>query len=95
MNLTPLRDRVILEPKVDEAKSKGGVILPETASKERPHEGTVLAIGTGRRNAKGDVIPMQVRKGDSVIFSEYAGTEIEIEGKKHIIVKEDDILAVL
>ena len=94
MKITPTSDRVLIEPKSQEAKTKGGIILPETASKERPHEGTVVAIGKGRTDKNGKNIPLQVKQGDKVIFSEYAGTEIEIEGKKHLIIKEEEILAV-
>lgn len=94
MSITPTRDRVLVEPKALEAKTKGGVILPETVSKDRPIQGKVIAVGKGRIDKNGKVIPLQVKKGDQIFYSEYAGTEVEVEGKKHLIIKEDEILAI-
>jgi chaperonin GroES len=94
MNITPLRDRILVEPRSAETKTKGGIILPDTTSKERPNLGKVVAIGKGRTDKQGKSVPLQVKAGDNVYFSEYAGTEIEIEGKKHLILKEEDLLAI-
>ncbi len=94
MNIKPIGNRVLIELVEKEAKTKGGIFLPETASKERPVRGKVLAVGSGTRNKKGTLIPMQVKVGASVVYSQYAGDEIEIEGKKHLLIKEDEILAI-
>lgn len=94
MNIQPLGNRVLIELLEKETKTKGGVFLPETASKERPMRGKVVAVGVGARNKKGTLVPMQVKIGSSVVYSQYAGDEIEIEGKKHLLIKEDEILAV-
>ncbi|MBF0499696.1 MAG: co-chaperone GroES [Candidatus Riflebacteria bacterium] len=95
MNIYPTRNRVLVQPKEAESKTKSGIILPDTASKERPHEGTIVAVGSGRIDNKGRTIPMQVKAGQKVMFSEWSGSEIEIEGKKQLLIKEDDLLAVL
>lgn len=96
MELTcrPLRDRIVIKPMDKEEITKGGIFLPDTADKGRPTEGTVMAVGSGRRNEKGDVTPLDVKKGDKVIFSEYAGTELKLDGVKYLIVRQDDVLAV-
>ncbi|MBF0407037.1 MAG: co-chaperone GroES [Candidatus Riflebacteria bacterium] len=94
INVTPTRNRVLLEIMEAEQKTKGGIILPDTASKEKPHEGRVIAVGTGRVDRNGKTIPMQVKKGDKVLFSEWSGNEIEIEGKKLLIIKDEDLLAI-
>jgi chaperonin GroES len=85
MNLKPLNDRVIVKPKDTVEKSKGGVILPDTASKEKPIEGTVIAVGPGKLNDNGERTALEVKKDDQIIFSKYAGTEIKV----------DDILAII
>ncbi|MBF0548211.1 MAG: co-chaperone GroES [Candidatus Riflebacteria bacterium] len=94
MNVVPTRNRVLLEVQEREEKTKGGIILPDTASKDKPHEGRVVAVGSGRVDNKGHVVPMQVKKGDKVIFSEWSGSEIEVDGKKYLIIKDEDLLAV-
>ena len=94
MNIQPLGTRVLIELLEKAAKTKGGVFLPETASKERPMRGKVIAVGAGARNKKGTLIPMQVKVGSSVVYSQYAGDEFEIEGKKLLLIKEDEILAI-
>lgn len=91
--LQPLGDRVIVEPLEGQEKSPGGIILPDTA-KERPQEGKVLAVGPGALNDKGERSPMPVEVGDVVIFTEYGGTEIKVDGKKYLIVDERSLLAV-
>jgi chaperonin GroES len=94
LNLKPLADRVIVEPIEREETTASGIILPEMA-KEKPQEGRVLAVGPGRRDEDGKFIPMDVKEGDTVLFAKYAGTEVKIDGKKLLILKESDILAII
>jgi chaperonin GroES len=94
MNIRPLGDRVIVEPVEQEEKTASGIYIPETA-KEKPQEGVVLAVGEGRRDDDGERIPMDVNAGDRVLFAKYAGTEVKLEGKKVLIMKEADILGIL
>jgi chaperonin GroES len=94
LNLKPLGDRVVVEPLEKEERTASGIILPETA-KEKPQEGEILAIGPGRRDEDGKLIPMDVKKGDTVLYAKYAGTEVKIEDKKLLILKESDILAIV
>ncbi|PIQ74823.1 MAG: co-chaperone GroES, partial [Candidatus Portnoybacteria bacterium CG11_big_fil_rev_8_21_14_0_20_40_15] len=88
-------DRVILEPLTDEKKSKGGIILPETVDKERPEKGKVIAIGPGKIDESGKRIPMNVKKGNIVLFTKYGPNEVKIDGKEYLIAKEEDILAII
>jgi chaperonin GroES len=94
MNIRPLGDRVIVEPLEQEEKTASGIYIPETA-KEKPQEGLILAVGEGRRDEEGDRIPMDVKAGDRVLFAKYAGTEVKVDGKKLLIMKEADILGIL
>ena len=94
LNLKPLGDRLIVEPIEQEDTTASGIILPETA-KEKPQKGTVLAAGPGRRDDDGDRIEMDVAEGDTVLYAKYAGTEIKIEDKKYLILKETDVLAIV
>ena len=94
MNVKPLQDRVIVKRMEEEEKTKGGIIIPDTA-KEKPVEGKVVAIGSGRILENGTKVPLQVKKGDRVLFGRYAGTEIKIDGEEHLIMKEDDIVAIV
>jgi chaperonin GroES len=94
MNIRPLGDRLIVEPIEKEETIAGGLLLPDTA-KEKPQQGNVLAVGAGRRDDDGERIPMDVKAGDKVLFAKYAGTEVKIDGKKLLIMKETDILGVL
>jgi len=94
MKLRPLGDRVWIEPIEQEETTASGIILPETA-KEKPQEGKVLAVGPGLRNDKGERQPLDVKVADRVLFAKYAGTEIKQEGKKHLIMRESDILAIV
>jgi len=94
LNLKPLGDRLVVEPMEKEEKTASGIILPETA-KEKPQEGTVLAAGPGRIDDDGKRIPMDVKTGDMVLYAKYAGTEVKIEDKKLLILKESDILAIV
>jgi len=94
MQLQPLGDKVIVQPIEQEERTAGGIYLPDTA-KERPQQGKVIAVGPGRINDKGHRISMTVKAGDKVIYSKYAGTEVELDGQDYLILSESDILAVL
>jgi chaperonin GroES len=95
MKLKPLSNRVIVTRMEEEQKTAGGIIIPDTA-KEKPQEGKIMAVGPGKIDDKGKQrIPMEVKEGDRILFSKYAGTEIKIDGVEHIFMKEDDILAVI
>ncbi|MBI4085326.1 MAG: co-chaperone GroES [Candidatus Liptonbacteria bacterium] len=95
MNFKPLSNRVFIEPVEEEKTTKSGIVLPETADKEKPMMGKVLAIGPGKLNEKGERVPMSVKVGDSVLFKKYGPDEIEIEGKKYLVGDEEDILAII
>ena len=92
--LKPIGDRIVVRPKSAEEMTKSGIILPDTA-KERPQEGEVMAVGTGRIMDDGTVVALSVKVGDTVLFSKYGGTEVKIGGEEYIILREDDVLAVL
>lgn len=92
--IQPLGDRVLIKPLEAEEKTKGGIILPDTA-KEKPQEGQVVAVGKGKVTEDGKVQPLEVKVGDKVLYGKYSGTEIKIEGEDHLIVKEEDILAII
>ncbi|MBK8431883.1 MAG: co-chaperone GroES [Chloroflexi bacterium] len=94
MNIKPLGDRLVVEPKEKETTTASGLVLPDTAS-EKPQQGTVLAIGPGLRDDAGKRIALDVQEGDVVLFAKYAGTEIKLEGKKVLILKESDVLAIV
>ncbi|NPV88558.1 co-chaperone GroES [Coprothermobacteraceae bacterium] len=94
MEIRPLGDRVLLKPMDLEQKTKSGIVIPDTA-KEKPQKGKVLAVGDGRVLDNGQKLPLEVRPGDIVIFSKYAGTEIKVEGEDYLIVSERDILAIV
>jgi chaperonin GroES len=94
MKIRPLQDRVIVKRVAEEEKSKGGIIIPDTA-KEKPQEGKVVAAGKGKVGDDGKVRPLDVKAGDRILFGKYSGTEIKIDGEEHLILREDDILGVL
>jgi chaperonin GroES len=94
LNLKPLGDRLIVEPIESEDMTASGIVLPETA-KEKPQQGKVLAVGPGRRDEDGKLIAMDVKTDDTVLYAKYAGTEVKIEGKKYLILKESDVLAIV
>jgi len=94
LKLKPLGGRVIVEPIEQEEMTSGGIILPETA-KEKPQEGNVLAVGPGDRDDKGERVPMDVKVGDKILFAKYSGTEIKLEGRKLLIMRESDLLAIV
>lgn len=94
MKIRPLHDRLIVKRLEEEEKTKGGIIIPDTA-KEKPIEGKVIAVGQGRMNKDGKKVPMDVRKGDRILFAKYGGTEVKIDGEEHLMMREDDVLAVI
>jgi chaperonin GroES len=94
MKVQPLHDRILVKRVEEEQKTKGGIIIPDTA-KEKPQEGKVIAVGKGRILDDGKVQELAVKKGDKILFSKYAGTEIQLDGEEHIIIREDDVLAIL
>jgi chaperonin GroES len=94
MKIRPLHDRILVKRLEGEEKSKGGIIIPDTA-KEKPQEGKVIAVGKGKVTDDGDIRPLDVHKGDRILFGKYSGSDIELEGEEHLIIREDDVLAVL
>ncbi|PLY03887.1 MAG: co-chaperone GroES [Desulfuromonas sp.] len=95
MNIRPLQDRIIIERIEEETKTAGGIIIPDTVSKEKPQEGEVVAAGKGKVTAEGKVLALDVKVGDRVLFGKYAGSEIKVDGKEYLIMREDDILGVV
>ena len=94
MKIRPLQDRIIVKREDGEETTSGGIIIPDSA-KEKPQEGKVIAVGNGKVNEDGKIQPLDVKKGDKILFSKYAGTEINIEGVEHLIIREDDVLGVV
>jgi chaperonin GroES len=94
MKIKPLRDRVIIRRLGEEEKTKGGIIIPDTA-KEKPQEGEVVAVGTGKVFEDGKIVPLEIKKGDRVLFGKYAGTEVKVEGEELLMMREEDILGIL
>jgi len=94
MEVRPLHDRVLVKRSVEEEKSKGGIIIPDTA-KEKPIQGEVVAVGQGRITDDGKIRPLDVKKGDKILFGKYAGTEIKISGEEFLMMREEDILGVV
>jgi chaperonin GroES len=94
MKIRPLQDRILVKRVEEEEKTKGGIIIPDTA-KEKPQEGKVVAVGGGKVTEEGKVLPLDVKKGDRVLFSKYAGTEVTLDGEEHLILREDDVLGVV
>ncbi|MBN1627541.1 MAG: co-chaperone GroES [Deltaproteobacteria bacterium] len=94
MKIRPLHDRIIVQRIKEEETTKGGIIIPDTA-KEKPSEGKVIAVGNGKLLENGSLKPLDVKKGDKVLFGKYAGTEVKIEGEEHLIMREDDIIAIV
>lgn len=95
MNLKPLSNHLFLEPLEEEKVTKSGIVLPDTAEREKPTRGKVIAVGPGKTNEKGERIPMSVKVGDTVLFKKYGPDEVELDGKKFLVGDEDDILAVI
>jgi chaperonin GroES len=94
MKIRPLHDRILVKRIDEEEKTKGGIIIPDTA-KEKPQEGKVIAVGAGKVLEDGKVRPMDVKAGDRILFSKYAGTDVKLDGEDHIIIREDDVLGIL
>jgi chaperonin GroES len=95
MEFKPLSNHLFIEPIEEEKTTKSGIVLPETAEKERPIRGKIIAVGPGKLNEKGERIPMSVKVGDIVLFKKYGPDEVELEGKKYLVGDEDDILAII
>jgi len=95
MKIKPILDYILVEPEVAKEITESGIILPKTAKKEKPELGTVIAIGDGGKTKDGEIIPIEVKVGNKVLFTKYGPTNIEIEGKEYLIVKEEDILAII
>jgi len=94
MKIRPLHDRILVKRIDEEEKTSGGIIIPDTA-KEKPQEGRVVAVGNGKVAEDGSVSPLDVKKGDKILFSKYSGSEVNLDGDEHLIMREDDVLAVL
>ena len=94
MKIRPLSDRVLVEPMKESEVRKGGIIIPDSA-KEKPQEGKVIEVGPGKRNEKGEIVPLNVKKGDRVLMPKYGGTEVKIEDKEYSLIREDDILGII
>ena len=94
MKLKPLMDRIVVQRQEEEATTKGGIIIPDTA-KEKPAQGTIVSVGDGAIGENGSRIPMTVKEGDRVLFSKYAGTEVKIDGEEYLIMREDDLLGII
>jgi chaperonin GroES len=95
MTIKPLSDHILIEPVKEEEKTKTGIFLPETATKERSEEGKVIAVGPGKKTEEGKIIPMFVKPGDKVLFQKYGPSEIKIDDKEYLIAREEDILAII
>jgi len=95
MHIQPLADNIVIEPVSQEEKTKGGILLPQTAEKERPEQGKVIAVGPGKMLSSGKRSPMEVKEGDLVLFTKYSPSEIKVEDKEYLIAKQEDILAIL
>lgn len=95
MQIKPLSDHIVIEPLKQEEKTKSGILLPDTAEKEKPEQGRVVAVGAGKRNENGVVIPLEIKAGDIVLFTKYGPNEIKVDDKEYLIASESDILAIL
>jgi chaperonin GroES len=94
MKLRPLQDRILVQRVEEETKTKGGIIIPDTA-KEKPAEGKVVAVGNGKVGEDGKRVALEVKKGDRILFGKYSGTEVKIEGEEYLIMREDDVLGII
>ncbi len=94
MKIRPLQDRLVIRRVEEQEKTKGGLIIPDSA-KERPLEGEVIAVGAGKKNDEGKLFPLDVKKGDRVLFGKYSGNEIKVDGVEHLILREDEVLGVI
>ncbi len=94
MKIRPLHDRILVLRIEEEEKTKGGIIIPDSA-KEKPQEGKVVAVGNGKVNEDGNVTPLDVKRGDKILFSKYSGSEVNLDSEEHLIIREDDVLGIL
>jgi len=94
MNLRPLHDRILVKRIEEEEKSVGGIIIPDTA-KEKPQQGEVIAAGTGKILENGTTVPMQLKKGDKILFGKYSGSDVKVDGEEYLIMREDDVLGII
>lgn len=94
MKIRPLNDRILVQRLKEVEKSKGGIIIPDSA-KEKPAEGKIVAVGNGKLNEKGERVPLEVKKGDQILFSKYGGTDVKLDGEDYLIMREDDVLGVI
>jgi len=95
MQIKPISDHILIEPIKEEEKTKSGILLPDTAEKERPEQGKVIAVGPGKKDEQGRLVPLEVKSGDKVLFTKYGPAEIKVEDKEYLIAKEEDILAII
>lgn len=95
MKILPCADNVLLEPVKSEEKTKSGILLPDSASKERPEQGKIIAVGPGKKNKQGQIIPMSVKAGQKTLFKKYSSNEIKVDEKEYLLVEESDILAII
>ncbi len=95
MTIKPLSDHILIEPTTQKEKTESGILLPDTAEKESPEQGEVIAVGPGKKNEAGNIVPLEVKQGDKVLFTKYGPNEIKIDDKEYLIAKEEDILAIL
>ena len=95
MKIKPLSDHILIEPIKEEEKTKTGILLPETADKEKPEQGRVIAVGPGRKNKKGEYTPLDIKPGQKVLFTKYGPNEIKVDDKEYLIAREEDILAII
>lgn len=95
MIIKPLSDHILIEPIKEEEKTKTGILLPETAEREKPEQGKIIAVGPGRKTSSGKIVPLGVKVGDKVLFTKYGPNEIKVEDKEYLIAREEDILAII
>lgn len=95
MNIKPLSDHILIEPVKEEEKTKFGILLPDTASKEKPEEGIIIAVGPGKKTEDGKIVPVSLKPGQKVLFTKYGPNEIKVEDKEYLIAREEDILAII
>jgi chaperonin GroES len=95
MKIRPLSDHILIEPIKEEEKTKTGILLPETAEKERPEQGRIIAVGPGKKNKKGEYLPLDLKPDQKVLFTKYGPNEIKVDDKEYLIAKEEDILAII
>lgn len=95
MNIKPLSNYILIEPEERKEKTNSGILLPETTEKERPEQGKVIAVGPGRKTNSGKIVPLDIKRGDVVLFTKYSPNEIKVDNKEYLIAKEEDILAII